>query len=108
MILNPNCSEVIARLEGEEFEVWTDSFPNGCMSEMIRILEENRPNDPENADLEYIDNNGGGGHWDFVESCLPIAIKVIQKKLTYRQAINQEERLWNGEPIEGDTQRKIE
>lgn len=104
-MLNPNCSEIVARLNGQEFSVCTDTFPNDCLLSMIEILEDTQT---DNSDLEYVDNAGGGGDWAFVEAVLPIALKVVKGKISREKGEYMERRCWEGEPIEKETQQTIE
>ncbi len=115
-ILNPSCSEIVWRLnidkstkqkimdelegnDGETNETGTDTFPNDCLNDMIMFLEEAKENgkDINNVEVEYVDSPGGGGNWDFVESCFEIAKAHIKKKITSEEARKLEEDCWNDE-----------
>ena len=118
-ILNPNCSEVVWRLDlpekrttkekivdalmevgiGNQSETDTASYPNECVETMIDIFKEAKEQgvEPKEIELTLIDNIGGGGNSDFVESCFAIALEHVKGKITKKQALAKEEKLWNGE-----------
>ena len=113
MILNPNCSEIVWRLNipyGNSIKekiinslennkngiesTGTDGYPNSCVDTIIGLLE-GYSGDVENTDLEFIENRGGGGNWDYVEKCLEIAKKHIKGEITKEEAEKLEEKAWN-------------
>ncbi len=115
-MLFPSCSEITWRLnidkstkekiidelegnEGETCETGTDSFPNGCLSDIIMFLEESKEDnkDINNVELEFIENCGGGGNWEFVENCFEIAKAYIKGKISRKRADELEESDWNDE-----------
>ena len=118
-ILNPSCSEIIWRLnidkstkekiidelegnEGGTCGTQTDSFPNSCLTDIIILLEEAKEigKDINNVEIEYVDNSGGGGNWDFVEDCFKIAKAYIKGKISRKKADELEEKIWNGDDID--------
>ncbi len=117
--LFPSCSEIIWRLnidkstkekiidelegnEGGTCGTQTDSFPNGCLGDIIMLLEEAKEDgkDIKNVEIEYVDNRGGGGNWDFVEECFEIAKAHIGGKISRGKADELEEKIWNREDID--------
>lgn len=111
-ILNPNCSEIVWKLNvetttkrkilraledrGEEtYETDTATFPNGCLGNMINLLEEAKKdgNDINKIELIIVDNLGGGGSSGFVEECFNIAKKYLNKEITRKQAEKLERQL---------------
>ena len=98
IILNPNCSEIVCRLFGEDIEIGTDSFPNGAFETFLGILKDNENKEfPEEP--EYIDNSGGGGNWGFVESVYNLAKEVAKGEMSKENGLINEERIWNEEEI---------
>jgi len=119
IMLYPNCSEVVWRLDlpdkrtdkekildtlmeidiSNKVETDTSSFPNGCVDIMINILEEAQKQGVtlKEIELTILDNLGGGGNAEFVESCFAIALEHAEGKITRKQAEDKESKLWNGE-----------
>jgi len=112
-ILNPNCSEIVWKLnvetttkrkilralenkEGETYETDTSMFPNSCLDNMINLLEEAKDdgNDINKIELIFIDNLGGGGNGGFVEDCFNIAKRYLNKEITRKQAEKIERKIW--------------
>ncbi len=112
-ILNPNCSEIVWKLNvetttkrkilrtlenkgGETCETDTANFPNGCLGNMINLLEEAKEDcgDINRIELIFIDNLGGGGNGQFVEDCFNIAKRYLNKEITRKQAEKLERNLW--------------
>ena len=101
-ILNPNCSEIVWRLnvpentkkailrslEGKDisFETDTSVRPNGCLEEMFELLEDVDVEDVEECSIEFIENCGGGGDGDYIEECLEIAKKYKKGEITKKEA----------------------
>lgn len=111
-ILNPSCSEIVWRLsipattkekilkalEGEEevYRTETDTFPNGCLSNMINLLKEAKGERNINEiGLIFIDNIGGGGNGQFVEDCFNIAKIYLEGKITKKEAEKLENKCWH-------------
>lgn len=112
MKLFPNCSEIVWRLnipkkstredilralegrEKETIETDTATFPNCCVEDMLNLLE-NYNGDIEEVVLDYVDNLGGGGNWNYVEECFETAKKCFKGEITREEAINEENVLWN-------------
>jgi len=104
-ILNPNCSEIVWRLnvetttkrkilraledkEEETCETNTSIFPNNCLNKMINLLEEAKEdgNDINKIELVLVDNLGGGGDSNIVEGYFNIAKKYLNGEITKKQA----------------------
>ncbi len=115
-ILNPSCSEIVWRLnidkstkekiidelggnDGETSKTQTDNFPNDCLADIIMLLREAKEDgkDINNVEIEYVDNSGGGGNWDFVEDCFEIAKAYLKGKISRKEADKLEEDIWNRE-----------
>jgi hypothetical protein len=94
VMLNPNCSEIVWRLESVEGRTWTDGYPNDCVESMASILDELNDKEVKQATLTFVDNNGGGGNWDYVEKCFEIAQKLALGKITEKEAVKLERKLW--------------
>ncbi len=113
-ILNPSCSEIVWRLnidkstkekiideleenEGGTCGTQTDGFPNSCLDDIITLFEEAKENgkDINKVELEYVDNCGGGGNWDFVENCFEIAKVYLEGRISREKADKLEEDYWN-------------
>ena len=118
-VLYPNCSEIVWRLDLPEkrttkekivdtlmevdifnkVETDTSSFPNGCLEDMMDIIEEAKKQGValKEIELTLLDNIGGGGNAEFVESCFAIALEHAEGKITRKQAEDKESKLWEGE-----------
>lgn len=119
-MLNPNCSEITWRLPqvmytnkkvrnatyivSNVFDTWTDQYPNGCVETMVEVLrngmDDMTPNELDEVTVELVESGGGGGDWDYVEACLPIAMKVVKKEIDIEKALELERKAWNKEETE--------
>lgn len=111
----PNCSTIVWKLkmetttkekiikalegkDGETFSTQTDTFPNGCLGDMLMLFEEVKEKDNLNEiELVFVDNIGGGGNGEFVENCFEIAKRYLRGEVTKKQAKELERRDWNKE-----------
>jgi hypothetical protein len=107
MILNPSCSTIVCRVpiyergkfnygDGEEFS--TDMYPNGAINSFIEKIKEMKNNGLKNIDvipdLEFVDNEGGGGHWDYVEKSWQIAQLYGAGILSEEKAMELDDDAW--------------
>ena len=105
MELQPNCSEIVCKL-GEHFisdnlfEIFTDTYPNDAVKMFVRWLKENRKYYDDDVELEFLDDIGGGGNWDYVETCYKIAKAVYNKKITLKKGLELERKAWEGDEID--------
>lgn len=124
IILYPNCSEITWRLPqvmysnkkirdgtsmvSNVFETWTDQYPNGCVETMVEVLrsglELDDLTDLDEVTVELVESSGGGGDWDYVERCLPIAKKVIKKEIDMEKALELERKAWEKKSDETDSE----
>ena len=114
--LYPNCSEIVWRLdmpkntkekiikaleENDDEDIYrtqTDTFPNYCLSDMFMLFEEVKGKDRINEiKLVYIDNEGGGGNWGYVEECFEIAKRYSKGEITKKEAKKLENKSWHNE-----------
>ena len=104
MELQPNCSEIVCKL-GEHFisdnlfEIFTDTYPNDAVKMFVRWLKENAECYDELPGLEFLDNVGGGGNWDYVVD-YKIAKAVYNKKITLKKGLELERKAWEGDEID--------
>jgi len=100
--LNPSCSEIICKFSASEdtMMIHTDNYPNGAIDMFLDEVEQ-YPQAKGTKDmsifpeLEYVENNGGGGDWEYVELCWSIAkLYGIGMVKTREEAIELDE----GEP----------
>jgi hypothetical protein len=82
---------------GGNVETDTASYPNNCVENMIDYIQEEIEDGVKlkNIELEFVDNIGGGGNWEFVEACWEIALQYCRGKITKDEALKQEENLWD-------------
>ena len=110
VILNPNCSEVVWRLDipidtkkaiirsledkdgGGECRTSTDSYPNGCVDDILDLAE--GIGNLEDYSIDIIENNGGGGSCEYIEECFEIVKKVEKGEITKEEAYKMEEGVW--------------
>ena len=101
-ILNPNCSEVVWRLnEGTGEKIWTDTSAslNDCLDNAIGELEAAKKNgeDIKKLEIDFFDNEGGGGNGSHVKRVFEIAKQYVQGKITKEEAKEIENAIWYGE-----------
>jgi len=89
-MLYPNCSEIVFRLGEDTGEVQTDMYPNGALRQMLAIAEEYGYLPP----LEILDNIGGGGHAEYIESVYQVAEAVVNGIITKEEGYKLEECIW--------------
>lgn len=110
--LNPNCSEVVWRLEvprstkekilralepkedEEEYETFQtgDSYPNGCVNDMIQELE--GAEDVDKAKFILEESQGREGLLDYTLACLDIAQRFKKGEITKREVGELEKGAW--------------
>lgn len=110
LLLNPSCSVIVCRIplykknkfeysDNEEF--CTDSYPNGTIDCFISIVKEMKEKGlkkmSEIPELDYVDNEGGGGNWDYIEKAWQIAILYGSGEINEEQAMKMDDDLWNDE-----------
>ena len=99
-ILNPNCSEVVWRLEvprntkekilkslegnKNSFETDTSIYPNGCLDDILRLLK--GVEDFDSCSIEMIENVGGGGDIGYVEECFELGKRYKKGEITREEA----------------------
>ena len=107
-ILNPNCSEVVWRLDISQntekaiirsleckdikCRTATDSYPNHCVDDILEVVE-----DVDNIDdfsIDIIENNGGGGDVGYVEKCFEIVKEFKKGDITKEEMRKLEEVYW--------------
>ncbi len=111
-ILNPNCSEVIWRLEvkknireeilkalepkdddeNETFETDGENYPNGCVDIMIREMK--GAMDVEEVKIIYEENQGREGVSKFTQSCFDIARSFTRGEITREEVDELEKEAW--------------
>lgn len=118
-ILNPNCSEVIWRLEvkkntceeilkaleyeeEDDYETFTTGkeYPDGCIDMMLKELE--GAIDIDSAELSFEENQGLKGADNYTENCFKIAKRVIKGKLTKKEAEVLGKQAWKDNVIEDE------
>lgn len=107
MILNPSCSVIVCRIplyedgefkysDNEEFS--TDTYPNGAIEYFISIIKRMKENGLKNMSeipkLDYVDNQGGGGHWDYIEKSWQIAILYGAGIMAEKKALELDDETW--------------
>ncbi|MEM2618259.1 MAG: hypothetical protein QW356_02055 [Candidatus Hadarchaeales archaeon] len=90
--LNPSCSEIICRLDDEELRVFTDSHPNELLDFLLSHKE------PISA-VEYLDNIGGGGDWDYIERMVEIHKYFAEGRITGEQLEELDEFVWENKKL---------
>ncbi len=118
-ILNPNCSEVVWRLdvkksikeeilksledndEEEEENIYTDdNYPNFCLDDMLKQMEGAINVDEVEFVLE--DSQAREGIEEYTRECFEIAKKVKKKEITMDEAIKLTEKSWKVEVEENE------
>jgi hypothetical protein len=107
MILNPSCSVIVCKVPiyekgkfnyGDKEEFPTDSYPNGAIDYFIEIIKETKNKGIKDIkaipDLEYVDNLGGGGNWDYVEKSWQIAKLCGAGILSEEKAMKLDDDTW--------------
>lgn len=98
IMLYPNCSEIIWKLGSNTVHsTWTDSFPNGALMEMVDILKIIPIMEREDVEVEFVENSGGGGNWDYVENVFGAAKEIYNKKLSPTIIDEIDKKIWNDE-----------
>lgn len=107
MILNPNCSEIVWRLKGyrragrNEFIVDTsmgDAVEHlYAMTELLEEAKDIGKKKIDTLDIVYVDNEGGGGNWDYVEMLFKIAKAVASGKISSEKGNEIADKAWSGE-----------
>lgn len=113
-MLFPNCSEICWRLniplttkdkillelsgdEGEErFRSMTSDYSKTCIDDMIEMLNELKElgKDINEVYIEYEDSGGGSTSWEFIEGGFEIARDYVNKKITMKEAREEEKGLY--------------
>lgn len=123
-MLNPNCSEIVWRLNikrsgKNEYSTDTSTYPNDSLNIMIDLLEEAKGNIKgetkdlrkkivkalegiKDVEIEFVDNSGGGGHWDTVEKTFKIAKACVQGKITREKAEELDKKCWDNDGFDVD------
>ena len=73
----------------ERYEISTESHNTGAIDDFIRCAEQLKKDMPDIKNFpepRYVDNLGGGGHWESVETCWKIAKLYVFGKLTEDEA----------------------
>ena len=119
-ILNPNCSEVIWRLEvkkntrqeilkalepkddDEDYETFETGreYPDGCIDTMLVELE--GAINIDSAKLSFEENQGLEGARDYTRDCFEIAKRVIKGEITKEEAEVLGKQAWKDNVIEED------
>jgi len=80
MLLNPNCSEAVFKLDGKEFRVSTD------WGESIEIFAEElismKDDLQEEPFFEFVENNGGGANFEEIETVITLFTLLKKGELT--------------------------
>jgi len=115
IILNPSCSEAVFQLDGIEFSVHTDTYPNGLVDSLLAHKDEIEGMDREEfvnslilgediidkllADDRYqpVDNIGGGAHFEYVEKVIEAFMEFKMGLLSEEELRKFDEKLWHGE-----------
>jgi len=115
IILNPSCSEAVFRLDGIEFSVQTDTYPNGLVDSLLAHKDEIESMDREEfvnslilgesiidellAEGRYrvVDNVGGGAHFEYVERVIEAFMEFKMGLLSEEELRKFDEKLWLGE-----------
>ena len=115
MILNPNCSEVVWRLnvkkntkeeilkvlanEEDEYDSFTTGreYPDGCLNEMLERLD--GAMDVDKAELVFDENQGLEGANDYTRECLKIAKKLIKGEITRNEADILSRKSWDNNVV---------
>lgn len=113
-ILNPNCSEVVWRLEvklntkeeilkalepkdedyeHETFETDGDNYPNGCVNDMMREMD--GAIDIDEAEIIYEEDQGREGVREFTDECFEIAKNLFKGEINKDEADRLERASWN-------------
>ena len=77
-------------------EVCTESYPDGTLEVFIdsaQDLKNHIKNIKDFPEPRYVDNLGGGGHWELVEQVWIIAKLVAFGKITMDEAINYDKNI---------------
>ena len=111
MILNPNCSEVVWRLdvkkntreeilkaledEEEEYDTFQTGreYPDGCLNEMIKRLD--GAMNMDSAEIIFDENQGLEGADEYTRECLEIAKDFINRKITKDEADVLGKKAWD-------------
>lgn len=78
----------------ERYEVCTESYPNGAIDDFMHCAEQLKNDFTDFKSFpepRYVDNLGGGGHWEYVEMCWRIAKLYAFGKLTEDEAKEMDE-----------------
>jgi hypothetical protein len=82
------------------YNVGTDSYPNGAIESFLDkadALKKQISDYKDMPDLRYVDNNGGGGHFEYVEASWKLAKLAAFGKFTKDEAIKFDEGMWSDE-----------
>lgn len=111
--LNPNCSEIVWRLnipakirksikeevlkaleDEKDDRRWTstDTYPNDCINDILDSAE--GVDSLDDCSIELLDNDGGGGDSYYVEECLDIAKRIKSGEITKKEGIKLEKKAW--------------
>jgi len=101
-ILNPNCSEVVWKLNlgnksSAKHESWTDQYPNQALEngiKSIRKLIGKNKNAIDVIELEIL-NTPDGGNPGYIEASVDIARDVVRGKLKLEDAKRRDEAVWH-------------
>jgi hypothetical protein len=80
----------------ERQEVCTESYPDGTLESFIWHADELKKHIPNIKDLpepRYVDNLGGGGHWEVVELAWMIAKLQVFGKITMDEATEMDKNI---------------
>ena len=114
-ILNPNCSEVIWRLkvrfdtkmeilkaledeDDEDYETFVtdgDDYPNGCVKDMIGVMEGGI--DIDESKIIYEESQGREGVKEYTEICFEIAKSFVKGEIDMDEVDRLEKSAWEGE-----------
>ena len=110
-ILNPNCSEVVWRLnvkkntreeilkalepqDEDDYETFETGrkYPDGCIDTMLEELE--GAVNVDSAELEFDENQGLAGADDYTRECFEIAKRVIKGEISKKEAEALGKKAW--------------
>jgi hypothetical protein len=121
MILNPNCSSIVCRIpyykngkfdfpvdEDDNAEFITDTYPNGTIEHFTSVIKEMKKDGVKKmSDIpfpEFVDNLGGGGHWECIEVSWKLALLYGAGVFSEEKVMKMDDKSWS----EGDHKEMFE